>query len=40
MKEPKETCYAHWSENTYGTISSSERKWINKIHKLKRKIPR
>jgi len=39
MKEPKETCYAHWSENTYGTISSSERKWINKIHKLKEKYP-
>ena len=39
MKEPKETGFDHLSENTYGTISSSERKWINKIHKLKEKYP-
>ena len=39
MKEFRETAYDHISGENFFTLSSSEKKYINRIHKLKEKYP-
>lgn len=39
MADFKETCIEYLDVDTYATFCSSERKWINKIHKLKEAHP-
>ena len=39
MADFKETCIEYIDANKYATFCSSERKWINKIHKLKEQYP-
>ena len=39
MADVKETCIEYVDIDKYATFCSSERKWINKIYKLKDKYP-
>lgn len=39
MADFKETCIEYLDVDKYATFCSSERKWINKIYKLKEKYP-
>lgn len=39
MAEFKETAFDYLDVSDHATFSSSERKWINKIYKLKEKYP-
>lgn len=39
MADFKETCVEYLDIDKYATFCSSERKWINKIYKLKEKYP-
>lgn len=39
MADVKETCIEYIDEEKHATFCSSERKWINKIYKLKEKYP-
>ena len=39
MADFKETCIEYIDVDKYATFCSSERKWINKIYKLKDKYP-
>lgn len=39
MADFKETCIDYLDVDKYATFCSSERKWINKIYKLKEKYP-
>ena len=39
MADFKETCIEYIDVDKYATFCSSERKWINKIYKLKEKYP-
>lgn len=39
MADFKETCIEYLDIDKYATFCSSERKWINKIYKLKEKYP-
>ena len=39
MAEFKETCIEYIDADKHATFCSSERKWINKLYKLKEKYP-
>ena len=39
MADFKETCIEYLDMDKHATVCSSERKWINKIYKLKEKYP-
>lgn len=39
MVDPKETCLDYLDCDKYAVFSSSEKKWINKLHKLKERFP-
>ena len=39
MKDINETAYSHYAGDDYATLSSSEKRIINKINSLKKKFP-